>query len=164
MTDDCWKLLSILIQAFAALAVGFAATFVAYQQWRVARQQCQLAQQKFKYDLYERRYKVYEAAKRFLNDVISNGGIDDSGLHEFIRGISEAGFLFPPDFVKYLKSLWQREKDRRRWKRDSEALPNCELRYNYIKEESQALKWMLLQWEGLTDKFHPYLGFSEHLD
>jgi hypothetical protein len=79
------------------VSVGVA--LVGYAQWRTANQKVVL-------DLHEKRIKVYDQIEDAIASVMRHGSVADDVAAQFARGRAEARFLFGPDVLDYLQSVW----------------------------------------------------------
>jgi hypothetical protein len=138
---------------FFTLVLAASVAIVAWLQWWVALNKLRL-------DLFDRRYKVYDATRKFLSVIFREATFTDSQLFEFYAGVSDAGFLFGDDVVKYLEEIRTRAIRMLTAQHIFEPLPVGEERTRHVNMASDQLKWLTDQLTEMANVFAPYLGFA----
>jgi len=81
-----------LSKAFLTPLIAIITAYIAYQQWKTN-------QLKLHLDRYDRRLKVYEEVRKILSIIVRDAKANFVDLLEFRRAVSEADFLFGPEFL-----------------------------------------------------------------
>ncbi len=139
----------------AALATfnGVFLSWLAYRNHQVSKNQLKLA-------LYDRRFKVYEAVKQLLVDATKTNTLTLDSVTTYLRGTTEARFLFDPPAVAFMDAIRKKALAWRQQISESEAhAPGTTSRAD-AQAEAQKIKDSLADhWPALTRTFQPTLGF-----
>jgi len=144
MDLDFWKLVTILVAAFAA--------YVAYQQFRLGRE-------KFKLDLFEKRFSVFAGTRRLLSRILADGDIKLENFFEFRAAVAEATFLFGTDITVYLDEIDKKALRLNSLREEMRPLPVGDERTRLAGEISDTLGWLTGQLPELRVRFAPYMKF-----
>jgi len=159
MTEACEILVQALpsINGLGLLVIAGFGSYVAYQQHRTSRARLKL-------DLFEKRFAVFDRARKFLTVVTQNGAAElDAQLDaifEYRASIGEASFLFTPDTVEYLESIYQHALKLHTAQRTMNELPVGDERSRLPAKLSSERQWLADQLPELKSVFAPYLSFS----
>jgi hypothetical protein len=149
------------LQAFALIAIAAVGAWLAWQQ-------VQMARVKLQHDLYERRYRVFEAARKLLAETQIHRSPSDDDLRAFVIGTSDAVFLFDDDIAVYLKEMQKRAYEFQSLEKLLEVYPDTtpiipvgEKRTQAVNASSEHFLWFSEQFDGLVDKFKPFLKLDQ---
>ena len=153
MTPQDWI---SLCQLIATLVVGGFAGWIAFQQHWTSRNKLRL-------DLFEKRLKVYQSLQDMLAEAARSGDLSNESFLECKRKTLDADFLFGPDVVSYIKSVFERGAKLH--------VIETQLRAEHIHDQEQwskivaaresEFRWLVQQMTEMKAVFSPYLGFAQ---
>jgi hypothetical protein len=147
--------LPIWVQVLQALAVPVIAAVGAW----VALQQMYLARVKLQHDLFDRRYAVFQAARRFLDEAVSNKVVSNETFRAFALGTSDAAFLFDDRLAAYLKEMRDHAAAAQSTYLTIESVPGMPQAQKAAasKAAGEHFVWVINQIDGLAKKISALL-------
>ncbi|MGV3660905.1 MAG: hypothetical protein ACO1TE_12020 [Prosthecobacter sp.] len=139
----------------AALATfnGVFLSWLAYRNHQVSKNQLKLA-------LYDRRFKVYEAVKQLLVDATKTDSLSTDGVAAYLRGTTEARFLFDPPAVAFMDSIRKKALAWRQQIQEAEAhAPGTAARAEAETQARKIKETLVDDWPALAKTFQTTLGF-----
>lgn len=139
----------------AALATfnGVFLSWLAYRNHQVSRNQLKLA-------LYDRRFKVYEAVKQLLVDATKTDTLTTDSVAAYLRGTTEARFLFDPPAVAFMDNIRKKALAWRQQVHEAEAhAPETTARAEAETTARKIQDTLGDDWPALSKTFQPTLGF-----
>lgn len=139
----------------AALATfnGVFLSWLAYRNHQVSKNQLKLA-------LYDRRFKVYEAVKQLLVDATKTNTLTADSVTAYLRGTTEARFLFDPPAVAFMDAVRKKALAWRQQMSEGEAhAPGTAARAEAEATARKIQDTLGDDWPALTWTFQPTLGF-----
>ncbi len=139
----------------AALATfnGVFLSWLAYRNHQVSRNQLKLA-------LYDRRFKVYEAVKQLLVDATKTNTLTTDSVTAYLRGTTEARFLFDPPAVAFMDNIRKKALAWRQQIHEAESHAPGTTARTEAEAQAQKIKETLVDdWPSLAKTFQPTLGF-----
>lgn len=139
----------------AALATfnGVFLSWLAYRNHQVSKNQLKLA-------LYDRRFKVYDAVKQLLVDATKTDSLSTDSVAAYLRGTTEARFLFDPSAVAFMDGIRKKALAWRHQINESEAhAPGTTARAEAEATARKIQDTLGDEWPALAKTFQPTLGF-----
>jgi hypothetical protein len=138
----------LILSGLLTPVIALIAAYVAWRQWQTAKDRLRL-------DLFDRRLAIYNAAFDFIRSISLSGGVDQDELRNFWTGLHGAEFLLDSDLCKYLREdLWNKALELHRLDSflTAHTIADDEHARN-ARERGEVQKWLLAQFEVLTEKF-----------
>lgn len=152
MTDNPLVWLTGLNAALATFN-GVFLSWLAYRNHQVSKNQLKLA-------LYDRRFKVYEAVKQLLVDATKTNTLTPDSVTAYLRGTTEARFLFDPPAVAFMDCIRKKALAWRQQVSESEAHAPGTAARSEAESQTQTIRDSLGdEWPALAKTFQPTLGF-----
>ena len=137
--------------------IAIVATYIAWQQWQTNKHKLIL-------EKYDRRLKVYEEVKKILSIILRDADASHEDHLKFITSVSEADFLFGQEIPEYIKEVYKRGLNLRRWNREyRDYTQKKPVGYDHekgVNNMHEELKWLAEQFDPAKDKFRKYLNIS----
>ena len=146
-----------ILKALLTPTIAVVAVYIAYQQWKTN-------QQKLIWARYDRRLHVYEEVRRILSIITRDADVSYDELLEFRTSVSEADFLFGPEIMDYIDTLYKRGVKLHSWNRqycDATQTPPPEYDHKKVADGMHAESvWLIGQFEPAKMLFKKYLDVS----